>query len=119
MHSQSGKITMDKDLSAALKAHRRRLQFHVTYVSLIVFLGWGFACWFFDLNGTQKMILFLGAMIIATANLIECRLKTIQVRLAWMHDRMTDQSVTPIGAMSPAAITNRSANSTDGELAVA
>ena len=41
-----------------------------------------------DLNLTQGMILGLGALVVITTMQIECRLKTMQVRLAWMHDQI-------------------------------
>jgi hypothetical protein len=80
---------MDTDLAEALKAHRRRLEFRMYAVPLLAMAGIAFASWAYDLNGTQIMIAWLGAIVITATFQIECRLKTMQVRLAWIHDQMS------------------------------
>jgi hypothetical protein len=79
---------MDVELAAALKAHRRRVELRMYAVPAIAAAGALFAPWAFDLNGTQQMILWVGALVTTATFQIECRLKTIQVRLAQMDDQI-------------------------------
>lgn len=78
---------MEFELKGALKKYRRMRSWRRAGM-LIVVLGALIAPWFFSLGRTDTLICFLGAFTVSVTTELEMRLKTIQIRLAGMSDRL-------------------------------
>ena len=85
--AQLAKLAKRAELDAALKAHFKRNE-RRSFVALPAIAGLMLACWLFDLNGTQMGIGMLGVLVLVVGIEIERRLKTMQVKLAYIHDQL-------------------------------
>jgi hypothetical protein len=78
---------MEFELKGALKKYRRMRSLRRTGMAIIA-LGAIIAPWLLDLGRTDTLICWLGAFTAWMTGELEMRLKTIQLRLAGMSDRL-------------------------------
>jgi hypothetical protein len=79
---------MNIELTEALKAHHQRLNWRMLPAATLPVVSISLARWLFDLNSTQQRIVAIGAFVGSAILQIECRLKTMQIRLARMEDQI-------------------------------
>jgi hypothetical protein len=82
---------MEFELKAALKKYRRMRSWRRAGMA-IMGLGAVFAPWLLGLGRTDTLICWLGAFTLWMTGELEMRLKTIQIRLAGMSDRLNELS---------------------------
>jgi hypothetical protein len=78
---------MEFTLRGGLKKYRRMRRWREIGAFAGMVAGFG-APWFFELNRTETIICWVGAMTWATVVHLEMRLKTLQIRLAGMDDKL-------------------------------
>lgn len=78
---------MEFGLKGALKKYRRMRAWRRFGLALMP-VGAGAAAWVYDLGRTDTLICVGGALLFFAAGELELRLKTIQIRLAGMSDRL-------------------------------
>jgi hypothetical protein len=78
---------VNSKLQEAYDAHFKRLNRRAWVAALLPF-GAALLSWLGGLNNTQKLIIVVGACVLAGLLYIDVRLKTMQVRLAQMHDQI-------------------------------
>jgi hypothetical protein len=78
---------MEFELTGALKKYRRMRSWRRAGMAILA-LGAIFAPWLLNLGRTDTLICWLGAFTLWMTSELEMRLKTIQIRLAGMSDRL-------------------------------
>jgi hypothetical protein len=78
---------MEFELEGALKKYRRMRSWRRAGMAIVA-LGAVTAPWLLNLGRTDTLICFLGAFTVAMTSELEMRLKTVQIRLAGMSDRL-------------------------------
>ena len=78
---------MEFELEGALKKCRRMRSWRRAGMAIVA-LGAVTAPWLLNLGRTDTLICFLGAFTVAMTSELEMRLKTVQIRLAGMSDRL-------------------------------
>ena len=78
---------MEFELKGALKKYRRMRSWRRAGMAIVA-LGAMFAPWFLNLDRIDTLICWLGAMTLWMTSELEMRLKTMQIRLAGMSDRL-------------------------------
>lgn len=78
---------MEFELKDALKKYRRMRSWRRAGMAIVA-LGAISAPWLLNLGRTDTLICWLGAVAVWMTGELEMRLKTIQIRLAGMNDRL-------------------------------